>query len=465
MSNTIELILVVSILQAFKSSVVNKFSAIDKTSSREKVESSIDNELKIIMLPDTLYKKWVKIFEMYAKGDLISPDTSFPYRESKSWTPPNPLPKEFFKIFQGMNEYEMDKLATNILMLDDSWTYPYPKVVIRRPTKPKACCYLAKDWSDRIKRKRAIINELSLIKPNLELMEGIEVNREKWRNFKQEFGFNGASMSYLMREAGSDFLSKKVTVFGRNTQLSDEAKLSFKSFLNLKKVVNPGGMATFNKVNEKVKTSGWSNNISNAMIRGEGNKIAVGIIDFRLIPGSNLSGSIDSPFHYSFIKMIEEVGCPRFTEVPTWVWICDDNKRVQVEMLYQTRLIPFFDIVFSTYVPGPMEALTRPLEMKKSREYSIAIMILLKKEKSKMVGDAKRLKYKGIYQPESSSKSVHKTMQDEHKYTIETDYELRMDFYIDILQQSACKRQIVFNFFGGSKIMYAGMVSITLFLS
>lgn len=132
-------------LQAFKASVVNKFSALDKSTTREKIEQSIDNELKIIMLPDDLYVRWVFIFEKYMRGELISPDTTSQYHLTKSWTTPNPLPKEFFKIFQGMNDFEIKKLASHILMLDESWTYSYPKVVIKRPSKPKSSCYVAKD--------------------------------------------------------------------------------------------------------------------------------------------------------------------------------------------------------------------------------------------------------------------------------------------------------------------------------
>lgn len=300
--------------------------------------------------------------------------------------------------------------------------------------------------------------ELNQIKPELDLMDGPEIKREKWKAFKKEFGFTSASMCHLMKEAGNDWLSKKVTVYGRNVQLSKEAQTAFKSFLALKRVVQPGGMASFNTMDERTRLGGWKNNITNTLIRSGGNTMSLGIIDFRMIPGASHPGTIESPFYYSFMKMMDDNGCPRMTEVPTWLWICDTNTRVQVEMLYQNRLLPFFDIVHSSYEPGSWETLARPQELKKLRDYMVSLIFLFKKNKSKSLSDERKAKFKGVFKPLCVNKNVVRSVLDEYKYTVETEYELRMDFYIDVLQNAVEKGQIVFNMFGGTKLMYAGLV-------
>lgn len=81
-------------------------------------------------------------------------------------------------------------------------------------------------------------------------MESIHAHRKKSKIFKKEVGFNRASnMLYLIQKADSNFLSNKIIVFERNAKFSDVAKLNFKN------IVNRRGMATFNKVNGRMKVS------------------------------------------------------------------------------------------------------------------------------------------------------------------------------------------------------------------
>lgn len=51
-------------------------------------------------------------------------------------------------------------------------------------------------------------------------------------------------------------------------------------------------------------------------------------------------------------------------------------------------------------------------------------------------------------------------MYNETKYVVYTSHKLHLNFYIDVLKVFMKKKDLIFNVFVGSKVLYAGMVSI-----
>lgn len=450
-------------MQLFKYQMITKFSAIDNSTARQKQYSELRGEIYLITSPDHVWDKWERVFEAHEEGELIDPDTGHFYRENPRYKPLKPLMREFFRQLQGLTETEMGKVADHILhtrpTAKRAWVHP--KIVFSTPKTFVPSCYQLKEWAPKRKHKTTIVQELHKIVPDKRIFEDGAINHARWRAFKKEFNFTSASMAALIKEAGEVFLKARQVKGGKNLALPDRTLKVFKNFINEKQIVNFEGDAQFNPVHVKdpVKIQGWPGLEARKAIRVKaGDRFPFALMDFRNIPGHTIGGSIDAPFYEFFMPKFIEYGCPRFREVDIWLWIVED---VKAEQLYELvkRLQPDYAVSKSHYNPAPAEGCYASCFNKKTKQCSTVCLYFV--FKAAFLNDASHPLHrmeKLFKVPDGLGNSP--SLYDESKYAMYPSDELRMGFYIDIMKKLTSRGDTVFNVFGGTKPMFAGMVSV-----
>ena len=97
------------------------------------------------------------------------------------------------------------------------------------------CCYSAKDWIERRKRKQLVRRELQNLKPSLKFFkQNGEFSRRHWKSFKTNYNVTSATMQVLLEAPGEGFFSGAKQTLNKNwkiEELSPYAKQFFKIFL------------------------------------------------------------------------------------------------------------------------------------------------------------------------------------------------------------------------------------------
>jgi hypothetical protein len=182
------------------------------------------------------------------------------------------------------------------------------------------------------------------------------------------------------------------------------------------------------------------------------------LIDFRSIPGAKVRGTKDMPFYNPFMAKFMEYKSPAMREPHVWLWIVEQERLSDILELYEKTIKFEYSIYHNTYVPAKTEGIVVINEDRGHRKVGAVSLVFLTYNhlregrtpiKASMV-------FKKIYTiPEPSPKELfHETI-----FTMDPAVELRMEFYISILQSLTVHGETVYSVFGGSKFMYAAMVS------
>lgn len=141
-----------------------------------------------------------------------------------------------------------------------------------------------------------------------------------------------------------------------------------------------------------------------------------------------------------------------------WLWVVELEKGRQVLNLYNTTsLSTNYNIFVSKYVPAKTEVLTTIHEAKGSKKVGAVQLYFLTRRKSPTERlPVKHATFKKIYNLPTPHP---KEMIEDTMYSIFPALELRMEFYVDILQRLAIHKESIFNVFGSTKFMYATLVS------
>lgn len=444
--------------------MINKFSSIDNACHRQKKLVDLSGEIYLITSADSVWGKWKEVFEKHETGDLIDPDTGLTFNSASNFKQMKPLVREFFRTLQGLNETEMERAAKYMLhsaaTAKRAWNHP--KVVFTKPKNFCPSCYTMKEWSENRKKKTTIVHELSKLVPELKLISDGEINQANWRAFKREYKFTSASMSALMREAGDDFLKSKMVKGGKNRTLPDHTQHVFSNFIKEKKVVRFEGEAHFGPVVvEPLKIIGWAGENGRADLRVKANDhISFALLDFRNIPGHTFEGSMSTPFYESFMAKFVDYGCPRMKEPAVWLWIVEDRRAEQVFELVTRKMQPEYAVTKCHYIAAPAEGAYSTLKDKKTKVAEIVCLYFVYKAAFAVGGDNPILRMEKVFQVPEGLGNV-KSLYDEAKYANYTGDELRMDFYLQVLRSLTRRGDTIINVFGGTKPMYAGLVSFS----
>ena len=448
-------------MQYFKYQMINKFSSIDNACHKQKKYNELRGEIYLITASDHVWLKWKTVFEKHETGDLIDPDTGLRFSATARFKQLKPLMREFFRTLQGLSEREMGKAATHILHVEPSakrcWVHP--KIVFSKPKSFVPSCYTMKEWSENRKKKTIIVQELHKIVPEMNLFVDGEVHEANWRAFKAEYKFTSASMAALIREAGEDFLRSKLVKGGKNRALADHTTRAFSNFIKEKKIVSFEGDAHFNLVTlEPPKIQGWPGVDARKAIRtNAGDRFPFGMIDFRNIPGSSFEGTMSTPFYEPFLSKFVDYASPKFREVDIWLWIVEDRRAEQVYEIVR-KLQPDYAVSKSHYIAAPAEGAYTTLKDKKTKVVDVLCLYFVYKANFLKVHNHPINRMEKLFQV-AEGLGASKSLYDEAKYANYTADELRMEFYVRIMRVLTRRGDSIFNVFGGSKPIYAGMVS------
>src|SRR5450759_456536 len=153
-------------MQAFKEAIITRFRNIEKGTRYEVTKlSDVKNEVVIITASDEIFDLWAQFITAHSNGELIDPDTMKKFNEPKKfdYSPRFQLHREFFKRLGNLSEEEYKKLAIHLLGQTPGRAERWPKVVVHRLKSVLPRTYATEDWVERRKRKKIVIQELSLI--------------------------------------------------------------------------------------------------------------------------------------------------------------------------------------------------------------------------------------------------------------------------------------------------------------
>ena len=448
-----------ALLQAFCDAMVDKFSSIDMKSTTTKSVLELKGELRLICCNADTWDLWTQFFDKHSSGDIVNPDTEEKYSAEKTGEAP-PLLREFFRSLQGLTESELKRCAVHLLKKTVGRTLPYPKIFLKRP-KHRPGTYSIKEWCEHRKMKTAAMRELNSIVPEMHLFHADgDVNWPKWKEFKIVYNINGASMRSLVKEH-SAVLKLKGNKRTKKSDTDPQEVEQYIQFLERKLRATFEGVARFCVVTtglERVTFSKWDGTITRAEVREDRRGCPFALIDFRGIPGGSRQGGVDMPFYNPFISKFIEYKSPAIREPHVWLWIVEQEKLPVVVALYEQYIKFEYHIFHSTYVPAKTEGIVAINEARGNRQVGAVSLIFLTYMKAR---DGRQpIKANSVFKKMYTiPHPPPKDLLQETLYTVLPVYELRMEFYVSVLQSLAVSGETVYNVFGGSKFMYAAMVS------
>ena len=468
-------------IQEFVDVVKHRFAAIDvkKTQSLLKkgktLEQALDihNEIKIITSDDSTFALWSEVIASHSQGKLYDPETNplKQFKVNKSWRPEKDkvLNQEFFKWLENLTEADHQRFCKHILKRSgDSHQYLYPKVTMKTILLVLIGCYSAKDWIERQKRKQLVRRELQNLKPSLQFFkQNGEFSHTKWKAFKQSYIVTNATMQVLLEAPGEDFFSSTKQTRNKNQkieELSPYAKQFFKVFLKqIKEFKKPVGRAYFhpysglnNKLGLWLENS-WED-VAHALV--------LGIIDFMHVPNFTQvnKGTTQRPYFEDFMNALQRQSQPTINEPPIWLWICGTKEaEIQVSTFaHKSIFLDVYNIHYSNYWPAQNERLEdRVANNRLTRSVMYLIFLVWKLYR------APRAELIAILPAFATPQtSVYTKLQkyNEFEYRIDTS-ELRMEFYLKILEMFYQPKDSILSIFGNLKVLYVGLVSYLAFFS
>ena len=461
--------------QEFVDAVKRRFAAIDvkKTQSLVKKgktpEEALDihNEIKIITSDDSTFALWSEVIASHSQGELFDPESNplKPFKVNKSWRPEKDgvLNREFFKWLGNLTEADHRRFCEHVLKRSGArHKYTYPKVTMKTISSVLIGCYSAKDWIERRKRKQLVRRELQNLKPNLGFFkQNGQFSHTRWKEFKKNYNVTAATMQVLLEAPGEDFFSGAKQTRNKNRkieELSPYAKQFFKVFLKQKKeFVKPVGRAYFRPYNTTTTKLGpWPENTWENLAH----LLVLGIMDFRRVPGFPQVNKTTAlrPYFEDFTNALQKQSQPVINETPVWLWICGSKEaEIQVSTFAQKSIFTdVYDMHYADYWPSANERLEDRAANNKLARSKVHLIFLIRK--SYAASRAEPLVIPSAFAAPQTSVYTKPRKYNELEYRIDTS-ELRMEFYLRILEMFCKPGDAILSIFGGGKVMCAGMVS------
>ena len=450
-------------MQAFCDAMVDKFSSIDMKSTSTKSVLELKGELRLICCTADTWDLWTQFFDAHTSGDLVNPDTEEKYNAIENFECP-PLLREFFRPLQGLTESELKRCAVHALMKTAGRKLPYPKIFLKRP-KHKPGTYSIKEWCEHRKLKTAAMRELSALAPQYQIFDvDGDVKWNHWKVFKQAYNIRGPSMRSLVREHTAS-LKLKGNKRAKKSETDAQEVGLYKNFLERKRNATFEGVARFCTVTtglERTTFSKWDGTFSRSEVREDRRGCPFAVIDFRSIPGASSRGTKDLPFYNPFMAKFMDYKSPNMREPHVWLWIVEQEKLPDIMQLYDSTIKFEYSVYQSTYVPAKTEGIVVINEARGNKQVgavSLVFLTHLHVRDGRVPIKASNV-FKKIYNiPHPPPKDLFQ----ETLFTVIPAVELRMEFYISVLQSLTTHGETVYSVYGGSKFMYAAMVSFLCF--
>ena len=153
-----------------------------------------------------------------------------------------------------------------------------------------------------------------------------------------------------------------------------------------------------------------------------------------------------------------EYKSPGMREPHVWLWIVEQEKVSIITELYEETIKFEYNIFHNTYMPAKTEGIVAINEARDNKQVGAVNLIFLTYNavRNGRAPVKANNTFKKIY---NSPHPPPKELLQETLYTVFPALELRLEFYVSVLQGLAMNGETVYNVFGGSKFMYAAMVS------
>lgn len=425
----------------------------------KKTFNDVQNEFRLISSAEAVFSKWKRVISDHESGDLICPENGVPFKTLDGWSGNEGLTHEFFKILAALSEDEMDDLAAYILNerpTRSAATREAPKVTVKTlPVRLRGRgIYSAKEWAERKKNKKIILQVVDQLSANKHKLtyddDGTTVVRVKnWKEFKLGWSVSSATMNLWFEAAGSDFLKGKLQRKNKNKEAPPELQSQITHLLEHRAAKPVGDRVIqfcpierhkFLKFVDKDGAKGFSRQ----EIRRGDTPFGCGLIDFRNISSIVAGSSLDCPFYKDFLAGFETFRLPAYLECPVWIWITDSKRKEQVNRLLDARRMDF-RVVESVYIPHRLEQHVYNEDPGNVEGSNITVYILILKSHGATI--------------RVPSSFLPPDMTDYQESTFAGSLvELRMEFYIKVLQMLVLPGHALFNILGGKKAMLAAQV-------
>ena len=446
-------------LQTFATLIVGRFQNINpnKDGNNVKGASDIKYEMKLMTLPDDHYAMWEEFLTKHSNGDLINPETLRPYREAKGVKKRFTLQREFFKHMGHFTDEDLKAYVLHLLGRTPKRTLPYPKVSVGKTKLYVVGHYSGYDWVERRKRKKVILEELMNIDANLSFFKPDgAVDKASWKAWKEKYRFSTATFDFLLSAPPGDFFKKRLTNEAMNKRLSDMTeKFSdlndmFKTFMSHKyRLQKPAGKIQLRGLDGtsmafRIRNSTWKYNARRSL--------SFGIADFREAPKHKPSQDPLAPDPlFPFLTKLLELKDPPMSEPNVWLWIT-------ASPLDDATVSTFIETYFDDYVYEP--SVYKPCKAERLNDVSnrqtasdVKLHFLFKRHVSNFIPGLVRKEYSaGSVQYYTDPSKNH-----EAKWRLSSS-ELRMEFYLEILQNFASPGENFFGIYTGAKCMLAAKV-------
>lgn len=425
-------------------------------------EVNIHNEIKIITASDDVYNLWSELISCQSQGELMDPETGLKNKDLKNWNAERDgvITREFFKWLGNLSEAQLKRFAEHLLNKPDpKREEPYPKVTMKKITAVMTNCYSAKDWLERCKRKQIVRRQLHLMKPSLGLFSSSgDFKKESWKRFKKNYKITRAALNVLLSAPGEDYFTAAKLPCNKNKsifELSPYAEEFFRVFLaNKGKFVIPKGKANYRPYNlDNDVLSPWSDDAWN---EHTAKRLKLGIMDFRNLPGAleQAGSSSAAPYFYNFLQVLEQIEDPSVTELPVWIWICRDRDS-QAKIVHHVSHSKFGELYnshYAEYVPGKYERLEDQPSNSKRAQTNVQIIYMFKKgfrPKIRSLPKVFEAPFTAVFTTPGGYNELDYRMY---------NTELRMEFYLQLLDLFCRDGDAILTVFGGGKLTCAAWV-------
>ena len=209
------LVIELYLAQKFMTLVLTRYQNInpEKDGATIKTTADVKTEIKIITLPDHIFRLWNDLLVSYSEGRLIDPCTGQEYRADKRFNPKTcSLKREFFRHCGHFSDTDLRDFAIHLLNKTPNRTHPYPKVSVSKTKYLIEDNQAAADWVDRRKRKKVIHEELVAIKKSPIFRDDLgDVIDKAWRRWKRSHNFSSGSWDFLLASTPITYFKKWLT--------------------------------------------------------------------------------------------------------------------------------------------------------------------------------------------------------------------------------------------------------------
>ena len=300
--------------------------------------------------------------------------------------------------------------------------------------------------------------ELHKLNPSLGLLDkGGCLQEDRWKQFKVDYNVTRASMRISLEAPGEDYFVAAKAVYNKNKAIEEllpNAKQFFKAFLSQKAdFVKPVGRAYFRAFDA---TNNWMGTwpANSWELTSENLKLAM--LDFRRVPGfvAKESSTFQDPYFQQFMLMFMQSNCPNINEPPNRLWICSDKEtKLAIHNLSgHSMLTAKYVRKFSTYIPAKFERLEDLPATHRNVQAPISLMFLIRHV------DKDRISILEEFAAPNTFVYTKPRKYQELEYRDQPS-ELRMEFYLQLLDLFCCRGNTIYSVFSGTKILCARLVS------